>query len=244
MSGKKRRWTAEEKLRIVLTGVRGDVEISELCRREGINLTQYYGWRKQLLGSAAEVFSLEQGRPSTKEQRLAEENRRLKSVVAEIAADNLELKKGSWFRGSRADAGGIAGGSDGRRRADAAAQWLVGPAYAEALGVSPARYWRWRCAAGAALRGARRGEKGGVSVCIEASGIAPLGVGLAHGGRGNSVAGALRWFTVFTHLPGSFAPGAGGRSLPVPATSAKRRTASCGNEPYRWRHWPPGETVA
>jgi len=95
MSSKRRkRYSAEEKLRIVLTGVQGDIEISELCRREGINPTQYYGWRKQLFGSAAKVFSSDQGRPSAKEQRLEEENRRLKSVVAEITAENLELKKG------------------------------------------------------------------------------------------------------------------------------------------------------
>ena len=54
MSKQKRRsWTAAEKLRIVLAGSR---EISELCRREGINPTQYYGWKKQLLGSASKVF--------------------------------------------------------------------------------------------------------------------------------------------------------------------------------------------
>ena len=95
MSTRKRKtWPAEEKLRIVLAGLRGDVEISELCRREGISPTQYYAWRKQLLGSAAKVFSSDQGRPSAKEQRLEAENRRLKSVVAEITAENLELKKG------------------------------------------------------------------------------------------------------------------------------------------------------
>jgi len=44
-SKKRRRWTAEEKLRIVLAGMESDVEISELCRREGINPTQYYGWK-------------------------------------------------------------------------------------------------------------------------------------------------------------------------------------------------------
>ena len=50
---KRRRWTASEKLRVVVTGLEGSVEISELCRREGINPTQYYLWKKQLMGSAA-----------------------------------------------------------------------------------------------------------------------------------------------------------------------------------------------
>src|ERR671910_951292 len=54
---KRRRWTASDKLRVVLAGLDGSVEISELCRREGINPTQYYGWKKQLLTSAAKVFA-------------------------------------------------------------------------------------------------------------------------------------------------------------------------------------------
>ena len=54
---KRRRWTAGEKLRIVLLGLDGTVEVSELCRRAGINPTQYYGWKKQLMGSAAKVFA-------------------------------------------------------------------------------------------------------------------------------------------------------------------------------------------
>lgn len=42
---------------MVLSGLDGSVEVSELCRREGINPTQYYGWKKQLLSSAAKVFA-------------------------------------------------------------------------------------------------------------------------------------------------------------------------------------------
>ena len=50
MSGKKRRkWTAAEKLRIVLTCMQPGVEVSEVCRREGINPTMYYNWKKKLM---------------------------------------------------------------------------------------------------------------------------------------------------------------------------------------------------
>ena len=57
MSQKKRRkWTAQEKLRIVLTCLQPGVEVSEVCRREGINPTMYYTWKKKLLGSASQVF--------------------------------------------------------------------------------------------------------------------------------------------------------------------------------------------
>ena len=97
MSGKKRRrLTAEEKLRIVLAGLDGSIEISELCRREGINPTQYYGWKKQLMGSAVKIFDYGQAKPSVKEERLDAELRRAKDVIAEITAENLDLKKGPW----------------------------------------------------------------------------------------------------------------------------------------------------
>jgi transposase len=46
---KRKKWPAAEKLRIVLAGMQPNVEVSELCRREGINPTQYYGWKKQRL---------------------------------------------------------------------------------------------------------------------------------------------------------------------------------------------------
>lgn len=92
---KRRRWTAAEKLRVVLSGLDGSVEVSELCRREGINPTQYYGWKKQLLGAAAKVFADgRESKPSSREQRLEAENARLKSVVIEITAENVDLKKG------------------------------------------------------------------------------------------------------------------------------------------------------
>ena len=92
---KRRTWSASEKLRIVLAGLDGSIEISELCRREGINPTQYYGWKKHLLGSASKVFENgTNGKPSAREQRLETENARLKSVVVEITTENLDLKKG------------------------------------------------------------------------------------------------------------------------------------------------------
>ena len=92
---KRRRWTASEKLRVVVAGLDGSVGVSELCRREGINPTQYYGWKKQLLGSAAKVFANgPESQPSAKEQRLETELRRAKDVIAEITAENLDLKKG------------------------------------------------------------------------------------------------------------------------------------------------------
>ena len=96
MTQKRRRWSAEDKLRIVLAGLQGDIEVSELCRREGINPTQYYGWKKQLMGSASRIFANGSSKPNSEAQRAEEELRRAKDVIAEITAENLDLKKGLW----------------------------------------------------------------------------------------------------------------------------------------------------
>ena len=96
MSAKRRKWSAEEKLRIVLAGVSGDIEVSELCRREGINPTQFYGWKKQVLRSAGQIFAKGSDKPSAKQRRIETELTRAKDVIAEITAENLDLKKGLW----------------------------------------------------------------------------------------------------------------------------------------------------
>jgi len=94
MSEKKRRkWRAGEKLRIVLTCMQPGVEVSEVCRREGINPTQFYTWKKKLLASAGQVFDERTKKPDAKQERLEQELARMKDVVAEITAENLELKK-------------------------------------------------------------------------------------------------------------------------------------------------------
>ena len=91
--GKRRKWRPEEKLRIVLEGMAPGVEISDLCRREGIAPTLYYGWRKQLEGSAGRIFGSNPDKPSAREERQARELVRMKGVIAEITAENLDLKK-------------------------------------------------------------------------------------------------------------------------------------------------------
>jgi transposase len=94
MSQKRRKWSAEEKLRIVLAGMQAGVEVSDLCRQEGINPTMYYYWKSKLLGSAKRVFDEKEGRPSAQEEKKEAELKRMKDVIAEITAENLDLKKG------------------------------------------------------------------------------------------------------------------------------------------------------
>jgi transposase-like protein len=94
MSGGRRRRTAAEKLRIVLAGMEPSVEVSDLCRREGINPAMYYLWKKKLVGSASVVFGDSATKSNGEVERLQAELARMKGVVAEITAENLELKKG------------------------------------------------------------------------------------------------------------------------------------------------------
>jgi len=94
MSGSnRRRWTATEKMRIVLAGIQKDVDIAELCRREGISPGQFYGWKKQLLSSATKVFEDKRHQRDAAETRQEEKIHRLERVIAEITAENLDLKK-------------------------------------------------------------------------------------------------------------------------------------------------------
>jgi transposase len=92
--GKRRKWTAAEKMRIVMAGMQANVDVAELCRREGINPTQYYGWRKQLLTSANKIFDERRPKQSGAEARKEAKIQRLERVIAEITTENLELKKG------------------------------------------------------------------------------------------------------------------------------------------------------
>ena len=55
-NGKRKRWSAAEKLRIVLEGMEPGVEVSELCRREGVSPAMYYLWKRTLLGSAERIL--------------------------------------------------------------------------------------------------------------------------------------------------------------------------------------------
>jgi transposase len=90
---KRRKWSASEKLRIVLTCLQPGVEVSEVCRREGINPTMFYNWKKRLMASASQVFEEKPKKRDLERERIERETCRLKDVIAEITAENLELKK-------------------------------------------------------------------------------------------------------------------------------------------------------
>ena len=96
----RRQFSAEEKIRIVLEGVRGEESIAELCRREGINPNMYYKWSKEFLeaGKARLTGDTKREATSSEVAGLRQENEQLKQVVAELLQKNRVLKKSAMDR--------------------------------------------------------------------------------------------------------------------------------------------------
>lgn len=91
--GARRRWTPDEKLRIVIEGLRGDQAVAEVCRKNGVNTTLYYTWKDKLLQRADRVFEHANHTASHREQELEQELAKSKEVVNELVTEVLELKK-------------------------------------------------------------------------------------------------------------------------------------------------------
>jgi transposase len=91
----KRHHSAEEKIRIVLEGLRGEDTIAELCRREGIAQSVYYKWSKEFLEAGKGRLAGDTKRQATSDEvtDLRHENEQLKQVVAELLLQNRVLKK-------------------------------------------------------------------------------------------------------------------------------------------------------
>ena len=91
----RRRFSAEEKIRIVLEGLRGEESIATLCRREGLNPNLYYRWSKEFLEAGKQRLVGDTTREATSSEGtdLRQENSRLKQVVAERVLENRLLKK-------------------------------------------------------------------------------------------------------------------------------------------------------
>jgi transposase len=91
----RRRFSAEEKIRIILDGLRGGESIAELCRREGLAPNLYYRWSKEFLEAGKKRLLGDTTREATAPEvkTLREENARLKQVLAETVLENRLLKK-------------------------------------------------------------------------------------------------------------------------------------------------------
>ena len=101
----RRRFSAEEKVRIVLEGLREEESVAELCRREGLAPNLYYRWSKEFLEAGKKRLLGDTTREATapEAQGLREENTRLKQALAETVLENRLLKKRLTGSGSEDD---------------------------------------------------------------------------------------------------------------------------------------------
>ena len=91
----RRHFSAEDKIRIVLEGLRGEDSIAELCRREGIVQNLYYRWSKEFLEAGKKRLAGDTAREATSDEvrGLRREAAALKEVVADLTLENRLLKK-------------------------------------------------------------------------------------------------------------------------------------------------------
>ena len=91
----KKKVYAEEKIRIVLEGLRGEITISELCRKEGISAATYYKWSKDFLDAGKNGLTLQTKRNATSDEvkYLKTENEDLKKALAEAMLKLMRYKK-------------------------------------------------------------------------------------------------------------------------------------------------------
>ena len=91
----RRKYSAEEKIRIVLEGLRGEESIAELCRREGLNQNVYYRWSKEFLEAGKQRLAGNTKREATSDEvtDLRKENSQLKHALADTVLKNVVLKK-------------------------------------------------------------------------------------------------------------------------------------------------------
>jgi transposase len=91
----RKQYSAEEKIRIVLEGLRGEDSIAELCRREGIAQNLYYRWAKDFLEAGKKRLAGDTARAATSDEvkDLRREATALKEAVADLTLENRLLKK-------------------------------------------------------------------------------------------------------------------------------------------------------
>tara|TARA_R110000772_G_scaffold137405_1_gene246298 strand:+ start:86 stop:433 length:348 start_codon:yes stop_codon:yes gene_type:complete len=91
----RRTYGSEEKIRIIIDGMRGEMTIAELCRREGISQGIYYKWSKDFMDAGKRRLTGDTMREAntTEVKGLKDENRSLKELVAELSLKNRDLKK-------------------------------------------------------------------------------------------------------------------------------------------------------
>jgi transposase len=105
----RRRYSAEEKIRIVVEGFRGESSIAELCRKEGINQNLYYRWSKEFLEADKKRLAGDTAREANSDEvkELRSEADQLKKALAETLLENRLLKKSSYGAGKMVEKGWV-----------------------------------------------------------------------------------------------------------------------------------------
>ena len=90
-----KKFSAEDKIRIVLEGLRAEIPITELCRREGISAATYYKWSRDFLDAGKNGLTLQTKRNATSDEvvRLKSENEDLKKALADAMLELIRYKK-------------------------------------------------------------------------------------------------------------------------------------------------------
>lgn len=101
----RKKYSSEEKIRIILEGLRGEVSIAELCRKESLNPNIYYKWSKEFLEAGKKRLLGDTEREATSGEviGLKTENEQLKQLVAELSLKNRMLKKSLHGMGAELD---------------------------------------------------------------------------------------------------------------------------------------------
>jgi transposase-like protein len=86
-----KKWDEKTKFEIVLAGIKGQLTVSELCSRYGVNQTQYYKWRDKFFSEGQKIF--DRSGVDGEKERLRRENTRLKTIIGDLTT---ELKKNDY----------------------------------------------------------------------------------------------------------------------------------------------------
>ncbi len=91
----RRKYTSEEKIRIVLEGFRREVTVNDLCRREGIKPHSYYSWTKEFMEAGKERLARDAVRDATQRevQQLRRENEELKQLVGDLGRFTIPSRR-------------------------------------------------------------------------------------------------------------------------------------------------------
>ena len=94
MLEQRRSYTPEEKLKIVIEGLSGTIQISDLCKKYGIKFARYYYWKEELIHASNDILG-QKGRKADTDSRMAEPISEIQGqgTIAEITQENLLLKK-------------------------------------------------------------------------------------------------------------------------------------------------------